>query len=155
MNNKPLQIFLLILIIIGIGLICTQSIWVPRLVNSIVSSDEQNITGTYFGDQSVGDLNGDGLPDKTFIVTEDGGGSGTFFYVEASLQTKGGYENTNPIFLGDRIAPQGTEIAGGKITVNYADRKPTDPMTTQPSVGVTRYFILSGNELKETSSPVL
>ncbi len=152
---KLIQIFLLILIIIGIGLICTQNIWVPRLVNDIVPSDEQNVTDIYFGDQSVGDLNGDGLPDKAFIVTEDGGGSGTFFYIEVSLHAKNGYENTNPIFLGDRIAPQGTEIKNGKITVNYADRKATDPMTAQPSVGVTRYFIVSGNKLKEISDSVL
>ena len=33
---KIIRIFLLILIIIGIGLICTQNIWVPRLVNKII-----------------------------------------------------------------------------------------------------------------------
>ncbi len=146
---KFVQIFLLVLIIIGIGLICTQSIWVPRLVNDIVPNSDQNVAGIYFGDGSSGDLNGDGLPDKTFIVTEDGSGSGTFFYIEASLQTKSGYENTNPIFLGDRIAPQGTEIKNGEIIVNYADRKPTDPMTTNPSVGVTRYFAVKGDILSE------
>ena len=146
---KPIQIFLLVLIIIGIGLICTQEFWVPKLVSEIIPNSDENLSSIYFGDQSVGDLNGDGLPDKAFIVTEDGGGSGTFFYIEAALETADGYKNTNPIFLGDRIAPQGTEIKNGKITVNYADRKATDPMTTKPSVGVTRYFIVSGNKLEE------
>lgn len=33
---KAIRIFLLILIIIGIAAICTQSIWVPKLVNQIL-----------------------------------------------------------------------------------------------------------------------
>jgi hypothetical protein len=67
-------------------------------------------------------------------------GTGTFYYVVASLQTPSGYTGTNAIFLGDRIAPQTTEIKNGEIIVNYADRKPTDPMSAQPTVGVSKYF---------------
>jgi formate-dependent nitrite reductase cytochrome c552 subunit len=37
--QKKLRIFLLILIIIGIVLLLTQKIWVPRLVNQIISSE--------------------------------------------------------------------------------------------------------------------
>ena len=37
---KAFRIFLLILIIIGLGLIFTQSFWVPKLVNQIISQDE-------------------------------------------------------------------------------------------------------------------
>lgn len=95
---------------------------------------------TYFGNEATGDLNLDGVADKAFIVTEDPGGSGTFFYVIASLKTPTGFKNTNAIFLGDRIAPQTTEIRNGEIIVNYADRKPTDPMSTAPSVAVSKYF---------------
>lgn len=36
---KFLRIFLLILIIIGLGLLATQKIWVPKLVNKIISSE--------------------------------------------------------------------------------------------------------------------
>lgn len=37
---KALRIFLLILIIIGLALIFTQKIWVPKLVNQILSSEK-------------------------------------------------------------------------------------------------------------------
>ena len=36
---KTFRIVLLVLIIIGIGLLLTQKIWVPRLVNQIISSE--------------------------------------------------------------------------------------------------------------------
>ena len=51
--------------------------------------------------------------------------------------------------MGDRIAPQTTEFRNGEIIVNYADRKSSDPMSASPSVGVTRYFKVSGAELLE------
>ncbi len=45
MQTKFLQIFLLILIIIGLGLLATQDKWVPKLVEKILSSEKssQNI----------------------------------------------------------------------------------------------------------------
>ncbi len=52
---------------------------------------------------------------------------------------------TEAFFLGDRIAPQTTEIDEGKtvkgtnrqnvIVVNYAVRLPNEPFTVKPSVG--------------------
>ena len=101
----------------------------------------------YFGNDATGDLNGDGAPDVAFIVTTDGGGSGTFYYVIAALSTGSGYQSTNAILLGDRIAPQTTEIKDGEVIVNYADRKPSDPMTTPPSVGVSKYLKVEGTTL--------
>lgn len=45
---KFIRIFLLILIIIGLGLLCTKKLWVPGLVNKIISYENgeysQNIT---------------------------------------------------------------------------------------------------------------
>lgn len=107
-------------------------------------------TTRYFGNEAAGDLNGDGQADRAFIVTQDGGGSGTFYYVAASLTKAETPENLNTIFLGDRIAPQTTEIREGKIVVNYADRKEDEPMSAAPSVGVSRYFEVRNNELVET-----
>ncbi|MFA5841141.1 MAG: hypothetical protein WC847_02635 [Candidatus Paceibacterota bacterium] len=37
--QKTLRIFLLVLIIIGIGLIATQKFWVPKLVEKMLSSE--------------------------------------------------------------------------------------------------------------------
>ncbi len=104
----------------------------------------------YFGNEAHGDLNDDGLEDVAFLLTEEGGGSGTFYYVVAALNNgDDSYTGTNAIFLGDRIAPQTTEIHDGQLVVNYADRKSTDPMTTQPSVGVSKYLKVVGTELIE------
>lgn len=105
------------------------------------------IVTRYFGNEATGDLNGDGAADVAFLLTQDGGGSGTFYYVVAALKEAGGYRGTNAILLGDRIAPQTTEIRNGTLIVNYADRKPSDPMTTQPSVGVSKYLKIQGTTL--------
>jgi len=91
----------------------------------------------YFGNEARGDLNGDGLEDVAFLVTENGVGSGIFYYVIVALQTPTGYKRTNPFFVGGRIAPQSTEIHSDsrELHVNFAERKDSEPMTTPPSVG--------------------
>ena len=99
----------------------------------------------YFGNEVKHDLNDDGREDVVFLLTQETGGSGTFFYVVAALNTEGGYVGSHALFLGDRIAPQTTEIDEGKTTngtdrqnvivVNYATRLPGEPFTTSPSLG--------------------
>ena len=110
-----------------------------------------NITTKYFGNEATGDLNGDGLPDVAFILTQNSGGSGTFYYVVVALKTVDGYQGTNAVLLGDRVAPQTTEIQSGQLVVNYADRKAGEPMTTQPSVGMSTYLTVQGNTLVEVA----
>jgi hypothetical protein len=111
------------------------------------------VTTQYFGNETTGDLNGDGLPDTAFILTQNSGGSGTFYYVAVALNTSRGYVGTNGVLLGDRIAPQTTEIKNGQVIVSYADRKTGDAMTVPPSVGVSKYLTVSGNQLTETTHP--
>lgn len=104
----------------------------------------------YFGNVATGDLNGDGAPDVAFLLTQNSGGSGTFYYVVATLvNADGGYQGTNAVLLGDRIAPQTTEIRGGEIIVNYAERKAGEPMTAQPSVSASKYLKVQGTTLTE------
>ncbi len=103
----------------------------------------------YFGNEATGDLNGDGIPDTGFILTQSSGGSGTFYYAVVAIKSKNGYRGTNAILLGDRIAPQTTEIKDGMLVVNYADRNPKDPMTAQPSVGVSKYLLVVHDSLVE------
>jgi hypothetical protein len=108
------------------------------------------VTTRYFGTEARGDLNGDGTEDVAFVLTQEGGGSGTFYYAVAALQTPAGYLGTNAVLLGDRIALQTSEIRDGVIVINYAKRNPNEPMTSQPSVGVSERLVVSGaNTLTE------
>jgi hypothetical protein len=97
------------------------------------------ITTRYFGNTAEGDLSGDGVDDTAFLVTQDTGGSGTFFYAVVAIRTAEGYKTTNAFFVGDRIAPQSSYIPANsqELQVNFAERKPGEPMTARPSVGVT------------------
>jgi heat shock protein HslJ len=98
----------------------------------------------YFGNVANGDLNADGIPDVAFILTQDTGGSGTFYYVVGAIQNKDGeYSGTSGVFLGDRIAPQTTEIQNGIVIVNYADRAADESFTTSPSIGKSIWLKLN------------
>ncbi len=102
------------------------------------------ITTTYFGNEIRKDVDGDGSEDVVFLLTQNSGGSGTFYYVVAALNTPNGYVGTSAFLLGDRIAPQTTESGQGKsVVVNYADRAPGQPFTVAPSVGKTAHIILN------------
>lgn len=99
----------------------------------------------YFGNELVIDLDGNGRNDVVFIVTQNPGGSGTFFYAVASLRKGFGYKGSEGYLLGDRIAPQNINVSPNPrhrnvIVVNYADRASGEPMTTKPSVGKSVYL---------------
>lgn len=96
----------------------------------------------YFGNEATGDLNGDGVSDVAFLLTQDPGGTGTFFYAIAAINTATGYQGTSAVLLGDRIAPQTTEVRDGVLIVNYAERDPNEPMVAQPSVGKSLFLKL-------------
>lgn len=108
-----------------------------------VRLDESATASTkYFGNELRTDLDGDGREDVAFYITHSPGGSGTFFYVVAALNTERGYVGSEAILIGDRIAPQSIDESQNPqhvrvIAVNYADRAASDPMTTPPSIGKT------------------
>lgn len=88
-----------------------------------------------FGEPVLGDLNGDGAEDAVMYLTQNSGGSGTFFYIVEAINDNGFYKGTNAMLLGDRIAPQNINIMEGRAVANFAERKAGEPMTAQPSVG--------------------
>ncbi|MEI6864380.1 MAG: hypothetical protein WCK46_03425 [Candidatus Adlerbacteria bacterium] len=101
----------------------------------------------YFGNELKTDVDGDGREDVVFLLTQNSGGSGTFYYVVAALNTREGYVGSDGYLLGDRIAPQTTEVSQNPrqknvIVVNYATRAQGEPMSTQPSVGTSAYLKL-------------
>ncbi len=91
----------------------------------------------YFGNEAKGDINSDGKEDTVFLITKETGGTGLFYYLVGILATDILPKGTKAVFIGDRIAPQSTEIRDGVILVNYVDRKPEEAFTVQPSVGKT------------------
>ncbi|MCX6716329.1 MAG: hypothetical protein NTV72_00150 [Candidatus Taylorbacteria bacterium] len=103
----------------------------------------------YFGNEAFGDLNGDDISDIALILTQNSGGSGTFYYVVVAFSTPDGLVGTNGVLLGDRISPQTTEIKNRQLIVNYADRKAGEPMTAAPSFAISKYLSLVGNKLVE------
>lgn len=111
------------------------------------------IVTKYFGNEVQIDLNGDGRLDTAFILTQTGGGSGTFYYAVAALNTPVGYVGSDGYLLGDRIAPQATTKSQNPsqpevVVFNYADRASGEPMTVRPSVGKSVYLKLNTDSMQ-------
>jgi hypothetical protein len=107
----------------------------------------------YFGNELVTDLNGDGREDVAFILTQEEGGSGTFFYAVAAINTEGGYVGSDGYLLGDRIAPQNTVLSPNPkhvqvVVFNFAERATGEPMTAQPSVNKSAYLKLDADSMQ-------
>lgn len=115
------------------------------------------ITTKYFGNEIHHDLNNDGKEDIIFLVTQTTGGSGTFYYVVAAVTSPEGYIGSHGYLLGDRIAPQATEMSKEKgkeniVVVNYADRNSWESFATRPSVGKTVMLSFDPETLKFTKT---
>jgi hypothetical protein len=112
-----------------------------------VPGSTSKVITRYFGNELKTDLNGDGRDDVVFLLTQQRGGSGTFFYAVAALNMDNGYVGSDGYLLGDRIAPQSMNVSQNPkqkyvIVVNYADRASGEPMTASPGVGKSAYLKL-------------
>lgn len=106
-----------------------------------------SIVTRYFGNEIRTELDGDGREDVAFILTQETGDGSTKFYAVAALNTTQGYFGSDGYLLGDRIAPQSTNLSQNPrhrhvVVFNYADRAPGEPITAQPSVGKSVYLKL-------------
>lgn len=108
-------------------------------------------TINYFGNELRTDINGDGKEDTALLLTVTSPGTGTFYYLVVAINKDGGYLGTNGALIGDRIAPQTTELRNGEIVVNYTERRINEPMSVKPSIGKSRYFKVVDNTLVEIS----
>jgi heat shock protein HslJ len=88
-----------------------------------------------FGEPKTSDLDSDGDEDAVLFLTQDTGGSGTFYYVAVAINENGMYRGTNAMYLGDRIAPQTIDIHDGKAVANFAERRSDENFATPPSIG--------------------
>lgn len=129
-----------------------------KLENGIAETEAapgsaSKVTTRYFGNELKTDLNNDGREDIAFLLTQETGGSGIFFYAVAALNTDRGYIGSDGYLLGDRIAPQTTNESMNPrhvnvIVVNYADRAPGEPMTARPSMGKSAYLKLDPESMQ-------
>lgn len=106
----------------------------------VVEGSATKETTQYFGNEVKTDLNNDGREDTVFLVARNTGGTGTFFYAVASLNTEEGWKGSQAFLLGDRIAPQTTEVSNNPshenvVVVNYLEHGLNQTMSEQPSVG--------------------
>jgi hypothetical protein len=120
-----------------------------RSEQAVIPGSASKIITATFGEPIFGDLNGDAATDTAIMLTQETGGSGTFFYVVAAVNKNGSYEGMNAVLLGDRVAPQNIEIRDGVLIANYAERKTGEPFTAQPSVGVSKYLEVKNGVLVE------
>jgi len=105
-------------------------------------------TTIVWGTPVLADLDGDGDQDAVVIIESQPGGSGTFYYIAAAAFDAGRYVGSAAVLLGDRIAPQGVTVRNGVVTVDFSERRAGEPMSTPPSVGVSRRFVYRDGELR-------
>lgn len=116
---------------------------------AVAPGSAARVVTRHFGNEVFGDLNADGREDVLFLLTQETGGSGTFFYAAAALSLERGYVGSEGLLLGDRIAPQTTALRpDGVIVVTYADRAPGESFSTPPSVGKTLWLKLNPTTLQ-------
>ncbi len=116
---------------------------------TIGTSSVTKTTTRYFGNDLKHDFNNDGLDDLAFLITQDTGGSGLFYYEVVLLNTTNGSIGSEALYVGDRIAPQSTNLENGNvIVVNFADRKPGEAFSVKPSVGKSLRLLFDAQTMR-------
>jgi hypothetical protein len=105
-------------------------------------------TTSVWGTPITADLDGDGDQDAVVIIATEPGGSGTFYYVAVAELDGGAYTGSAGVPLGDRIAPRRVTFADGIVTVDYAERRPGEPMSAQPTVTTSKRFVYRNGVLQ-------
>ena len=105
------------------------------------------VVATLADPRASGDVDGDGRPDTVVILIYQPGGSGTFFYVAALLNVRGGVTTTPAVLLGDRIKVTGVKLDGRTIVVDVLDRTAGQPLSESPSVASTKRFVVDRGAL--------
>lgn len=125
-----------------------------KMEKEIASGSASKIKTEVWGKPVEADLTDDGVIDAALILTYSAGGSGTFYYIAASLHN---FESkitngTNGILLGDRIAVKNLSVNGRDIAVEYMAREKDQPMVVPPSISITRHFRVNDLKLVETTT---
>ncbi|MFN8458965.1 MAG: WG repeat-containing protein [Anaerolineae bacterium] len=105
--------------------------------------------------KAFGDINGDGVEDAAVILTVDGGGSGTFYYLAVVIDEQGQPKNVATTPLGDRSKIKSVAVDGaGQVVINMVIAGPDDPACCATQE-VTWKFELQGTELGRTDAEAM
>jgi hypothetical protein len=111
-------------------------------------------TVTFFEPYALGDLDGDGVADAAVLLVENSGGSGSFVYLAAVLDSGGSPDNVATMSLGDRVQPQSLAISAGQIDLQLIGFGPSDPLCC-PTQQEEQTYALQDGQLVQTSSQIL
>lgn len=107
-------------------------------------SAAQDVTRVVEPPEHVGGVLG-GRPAVALFLSEEGAGSGTFYYAAVVF----GDGRGTTFQIGDRIQPIGIAINGDDLVVSYLDRKPDEPMAVPPTVPRERHFAYLNEQIVE------
>lgn len=92
---------------------------------------------------TYGDINNDKQNDAAFIIVTTSPISGALnSYIAAYVSGTVRYKPTDTVAIGAQVSPKSVEIKGGKIIVNYLDRRPDEPLAADPTVSKSKTFRL-------------
>lgn len=97
--------------------------------------------------KAFGDLNADGAEDAAVILATDSGGSGTFYYLAAVINSEGAAEHVGTEFLGDRVEIESVNISAGSISVSFLSHATGQPMAESPASRQILSFVVSDRRL--------
>jgi hypothetical protein len=107
--------------------------------------DPANYTVQY-QKSATGDLNGDGVPDAAVILIADTSGSGAFIYLAAMVADNNGLENSDTIYLGDRVIVESMAIQDGMVQLQMITHGPQDGLCC-PSVKTSQTYLFDNGHL--------
>lgn len=107
--------------------------------------DPSNYTVQY-QKSATGDLNGDGVPDAAVILMADTSGTGAFIYLAAMVSGKSGPENSDTIYLGDRVIVESMTIQDRKVQLQMITHGPQDGLCC-PSLKTSQTYLLDNGHL--------
>ncbi|WP_340123794.1 META domain-containing protein [Methylobacter svalbardensis] len=97
---------------------------------------------------AFGDLDSDGVTDAAVILALQSGGSGTFKYLVAILDTGDAFSQQDSVLLGDRINISAMTIAGGRLDLEMVVAGSTDPACCPGQQFKQSYALRDGKWLK-------
>lgn len=115
----------------------------------IATSSATRVITQVVGGPVFGNLNRNGNEDAALILSQNSGGSGTFYYLVAAIKTENGYMGTNGLLMGDRVDPGVPFINNEVAGVSYLDRKSEDSFADEPSVQKHAYGRYNGTVLED------